>query len=63
MLMFVPSPLAGEGNSEFQQTKLGEGVSTFESSEEAPSPNRTDCTPSAALSRKGRGHRYKHRIS
>src|SRR5216683_8189411 len=35
--------------------RLGEGVSTFESSEEAPSPNRTCCTPSAALSRKGEG--------
>jgi hypothetical protein len=36
---FAPSPLAGEGCTEFQQARLGEGVSTFESSEEAPSPN------------------------
>src|SRR5271166_2922260 len=39
---FVPSPLAGEGGSEFQQTRLGEGVSTFESSEEAPHPTEPD---------------------
>jgi hypothetical protein len=43
--IFAPSPLAGEGSSEFQQTRLGEGVSTFESSEEAPHPIETAAPP------------------
>jgi hypothetical protein len=46
-VVFAPSPLAGEGCSEFQQTRMGEGVSTFELSEEAPSPNllHAQCSP------------------
>jgi hypothetical protein len=38
VLVSAPSPLAGEGGTDFQQTRLGEGVSTVESGEEPPHP-------------------------
>jgi hypothetical protein len=53
MIVIESAAKAGEGCSEFQQTRFGEGVSAIESFEEAPSPDRTRGTPGAALSRKG----------
>src|SRR5262245_333432 len=49
-LVIAPSPLAGEGSSEFQYDGSGEGARLH------PSPSRDCWEASAALSRKGRGH-------
>src|SRR3954469_4562418 len=58
---YLPSPLAGEGYTELQQQRVGEGVSSKESScEEAPSPIIARGNYIHALSRKGRGQ-MRHR--
>jgi hypothetical protein len=57
----APSPLAGEGNSDFPQRKLGEGVDSPELSYEAtPSPTHTLLLYLHALSREGRGRSNTH---
>src|SRR6476620_9368677 len=48
----VPSPLVGEGSSEIQQRRSGEG---FERTAHDPSPDRACCHFCVALSHKGRG--------
>jgi hypothetical protein len=50
----LPSPLEGEGHTELQQQRMGEGVSSKESScEEAPSPIIARGNYTHALSLKG----------
>src|SRR5262249_36373984 len=57
-------PLEGEGMNEFQQGKLGEGVSSRESScEEAPSPIIACGNPTAYMHSPARGFVYIDRSS
>ena len=52
MLVAVPSPLEGEGDSAWPRNSLGEG---YRAAEIYPSPNSLRCTAAAALSLKVRG--------
>src|SRR5262245_44360744 len=56
-LVIAPSPLAGEGSSEFQYDGSGEGARLH------PSPSRGCWEASAALSRRARGHSSNRRAS
>jgi hypothetical protein len=52
-LVVAPSPLAGEGITEFQQWMMGEGLRTFDKLE--PLTHRSSLKCIHALSRRGRG--------
>jgi hypothetical protein len=58
LCMNVPSPLAGEGMTPFQQVKLGEGSRAQRAHRKHPSPTLLSLQDHAALSRKGRGHSH-----